>query len=241
VIDGLQGLVEVSRVDTELAARERERVGVPAKRAACAEERARLEARRDAAKAAVEAADLLQRHSESDARDKEALLAKLEGQQHQIKSNEAYTALLHEMAQAREAISEAETRILEAMDAIEQRRSEAAALEQELLAVNGRLSQQERLLDERERTLEEEIAELRKRREDATRHLDAELLDRYERIAGRRSPAIAIVSREICLGCRVDIPPQRYIEILRGEELITCGHCQRILIHEDQLRQAAAR
>lgn len=240
MIEGLQGLVEVSRLDTELAARERERVAIPGKRAACAAERAQLEARRQAAQAAVEEAGLLQRQGESEARDKEALLAKLEGQQHQIKSNEAYTALLHEMEQARAAISEAETRILEAMDAIEKCRADAAGVEQELRSVGERLDQQERHLDERDRKLAQEIAELRGRREDATRHLDAQLLDRYERIAGRRSPAIAIVSREICLGCRVDIPPQRYIEILRGEELITCGHCQRILIHEDQLRQPAA-
>jgi predicted nucleic acid-binding Zn-ribbon protein len=56
--------------------------------------------------------------------DQEALLKRLEGQQFQVKSNDAYTALLHEMEHAKQAISDCETRILESMDAIETSRSE---------------------------------------------------------------------------------------------------------------------
>ena len=55
----------------------------------------------------------------------------------------------------------------------------------------------------------------------------------------RRRPAVAIVSNETCLGCRVGIPPQLYIEILKGEKIVACGTCQRILIDEVQLREGA--
>jgi len=240
LIEAFQGLVELSQVDTELAAHERERAEIPAKRAACAEERARIEAQREAARAAIGEAELVQRQSESLARDKQALLQKLESQQHQVKSNAAYTVLLHEMEQAREAISDAETKILEAMEVIEQSRASAASLDREAAGISARLEERERALDERESAAAGEIARLRARREDVARKLDAVILARYERIAGRRSPAVAVVSREICLGCRVDIPPQRYIEILKGEEVITCEYCHRILIHQDQLRHSAA-
>jgi hypothetical protein len=40
------------------------------------------------------------------------------------------------------------------------------------------------------------------------------------------------VREELCLGCRVDIPPQLKIELLRGQRLITCSNCQRILVRE---------
>lgn len=240
MLEGLQSLVDLSQVDVQLADRERERAAIPAKREACAEQRAQAEARLEAAREAVEQAELAQRRSESEVREHEALLAKLEGQQHQVKTNEAYTALLHEMEQARRAISDAETRILEAMEAIEEAKRTLASGDRDLTAVRERLGQEHRALDERDEQLQKQIAELRQRRDQIAAGLDVKLLDRYERIAARRSPAVAVVTQELCMGCRLDIPPQNYIEIIKGEALITCEHCHRILIHEEQLGQSAA-
>lgn len=240
MLEGLQSLVDLSQVDVQLADRERERAAIPAKREACAEQRAQAEARLEAAREAVEQAELAQRRSEGEVREHEALLAKLEGQQHQVKTNEAYTALLHEMEQARRAISDAETRILEAMEAIEQANRELASGDRDVAGLRERLERRERSLDEREEWLQKEISELGQRRDGLARDLDAKLLERYQRIAARRSPAVAVVSQEVCAGCQVDIPPQSYIEILRGEALITCEHCHRILIHQDPLRRSAA-
>lgn len=240
MLEGLQDLVDLSQVDTHLADRERELSGIPGKREACAEERAQAEARLEKAREAVGEAELVQRRAEGDVGEQEALLAKLEGQQHQVKSNEAYTALLHEMEQARRAISDAETRILEAMEVIEQANRDLASGDRDATAVQERLEREERALDEREQRLQKEISELRQRREEIASGLGAELLGRYERIAARRSPAVAVVNQEICLGCRVDIPPQSYIEILKGQAIITCERCHRILIHEDQVRESAA-
>jgi predicted nucleic acid-binding Zn-ribbon protein len=240
VLEGLQSLVDLSQVDTHLAERERELSEIPAKRSACAEQRVQAETRLETAREAVGEAELVQRHAESDVREQEALLAKLEGQQHQVKSNEAYTALLHEMEQSKRAISDAETRILEAMEAIEQASRDLASGDRDAAALRERLEREERALDERERRLQKEISELRQRREEIAGGLDESLLGRYERIVARRSPAVAVVNSELCRGCRVDIPPQSYIEILKGQAIITCERCHRILIHEDQLRQSAA-
>jgi predicted nucleic acid-binding Zn-ribbon protein len=240
MIEGMQGLVELSRLDTELAAREREKTALPQKREECAETRQACEARLEAARVALTEAEQAQRRAEADARDQEALLSKLEGQQHQVKTNEAYTALLHEMDAAREAISGAETLILEAMEAIEAGAAERSDAEEEVRVTLARVEADEKTIDERERVLEREIAELRSRRQEVGQGLAAELLQRYERIAARRSPAIAIVTRETCMGCRVGIPPQNCIEILRGESVVTCGNCQRILIHEEHLGASTA-
>jgi predicted nucleic acid-binding Zn-ribbon protein len=62
----------------------------------------------------------------------------------------------------------------------------------------------------------------------------------YEKIAKRRRPALALVSEEMCEGCRVGIPAQNYIEILKGERIITCGNCQRILLHPEMVSSLPA-
>jgi predicted nucleic acid-binding Zn-ribbon protein len=240
VIEGLNELVGLSQLDSQLAVLEAERAGIPEKRAASAQERETCETRLAAASEIVAEAELAQRRCETDAQDKEALLAKLESQQHQVKTNEAYSALLAEMEQAREAISRAETGVLEAMEAIESAGNELAALEEQIRAVTERLDSEEKAWDERESALDSEITSLRQRREEQLGALDGELAARYERVASRRSPAVAVITGEICLGCRVGIPPQSFIEILTGEALVSCNHCHRILIHRDQLTAAKA-
>ena len=96
-------------------------------------------------------------------------------------------------------------------------------------------------MDAREKVLEGEIARLDREREQLCGEIDASLLSRYSRISARRRPAVVLVSKEMCVGCRVGIPPQNYIEILRGESLITCGNCHRILVHQSKLPSRAAR
>ena len=157
-----------------------------------------------------------------------------------MKSNEAYTALLSEMEQAKNAISDAETRVLEAMEQIEQSRAALSALEGQVRGATERIDAQERELEKRAGSLESEIAALAARRAERCAGVDAALLGRYEKILSRRAPAVALVSKETCLGCRVGIPPQAAIELLKGEEIVTCGTCQRILIREELAASTSA-
>jgi predicted nucleic acid-binding Zn-ribbon protein len=234
----LNELVGLSQLDSKIAALEEELAALPARRAAAAEERAAGEARLAAARERVSEAEQAQRRCEGEAQDKEALLAKLESQQHQVKTNEAYTALLREIDQAREAISEAETGVLEAMDAIEAARADLSALEEQFRAVGERLATEEEARSRHEQAVQGELEQLRTRRDEQAGSLDRALMVRYEKVASRRRPAVAVITAEICLGCRVGIPPQAFIEILKGESLVTCNHCHRILIHRDQLAAA---
>ena len=40
---------------------------------------------------------------------------------------------------------------------------------------------------------------------------------------------MAEVRDELCLGCRVSVPPQKYADVITGTSIQTCSHCQRIL------------
>jgi hypothetical protein len=227
---GIQALIELSRVDVQIAELEDEKSGLPAARAALQQEREKGNAAVEAAQAALTAAEQEQRRHEAAVADREALVAKLEGQQHQIKTNEAYKVLLHEIDQARAAISEAETRILEAMEGIETAR---AALERAHAGAKGiedRAVQQERSFSEREKSLDQALGNLRRDREALVAGVEAPLLARYDRIAARRRPAIALAIKGSCMGCHVSIPPQVVLELRRGAGLHTCGNCQRILV-----------
>ena len=229
-MQGIQALLELSRVDVQIAELEDEKRGLPAARAALVAEREKAQTAVEAAQAALVAAEHEQRRHEAAVADREALVVKLEGQQHQIKTNEAYKVLLHEIDQARAAISDAETKILEAMEGIEATR---AGLERSRAAAKGieeRTAHQERMIAEREKSLDQSLGNLRRDREGLIGGVDAALLARYDRIASRRRPAVAMAVKGSCMGCHVSLPPQMLLERRRGAGLHTCGNCQRILV-----------
>jgi predicted nucleic acid-binding Zn-ribbon protein len=233
LLQGIQALLELSRVDVQIAELEDEKRGRPAARAARVQEREKGLAAVEAAQAAVIAAEQEQRRHEAAVADREALVKKLEGQQHQVKTNEAYKVLLHEIDQARAAISDAETKILEAMEQIESARS---ALERSRAAAKGtedRAAQQERMFADRETSLDQTLGNLRRDRAELVGGVDAPLLQRYDRILVRRRPAVAMANRGKCMGCHVSLPPQVLLELRRGIGLHTCGNCQRLLVLAD--------
>jgi len=239
VLQGLTQLLELQRVDDELVALQTDYDGLPAHRERIEAELSACEAQLAAAKQAVQGAEAGMRQVEGALQDQEALLRKLEGQQFQVKSNDAYTALLHEMDRARELISAHETKILEHMDAIERSRGQLAEAEKLVAETRSRLEAERRAVDARDKECTSEIARLQALRAEVAPGVERDLLAQYERVAKRRRPCVILVGEERCGGCRVGIPPQAFIEILRGESIVTCGNCSRILIHADKLELPA--
>ena len=232
MLEGLRKLVELKHIDDELAGLEEEEAASPGHRERIAQARDASEGRLAEARSAAESAELELRRVEAEVRDQEAVRGRLEGQSAQVKSNEAYRALLHEIDQANAAISERETRALELMEEIETAKARIAELEQEHRSTHAELGGELKALDERDEYLKKELIRVRAARDELTRGIDPKFLSQYEKVASRRRPAISVVSSELCLGCRVGIPPQQYIEVLRGESLVACESCTRLLIHE---------
>jgi predicted nucleic acid-binding Zn-ribbon protein len=239
VLQGLTQLLELQRVDDDLVALQTDYDGLPGHRERIEAERSASEEHLEAAKQALQDAEGAMRQAEGALQDQEALLQKLESQQFQIKSNDAYTALLREMEQARESISEHETKILEHMDVIEQCRGQLAEAEKSVGETRSRLEAERRAIDARDEECTREIERLQALRTEVLPGVERELLARYERVAKRRRSPVILVKEERCGGCRVGIPPQSFIEILRAESIVTCGNCSRILIHADKLELPA--
>jgi len=236
VLEGLDHLLELQRLDAEITRREEALAALPGERKRLDEAREAAATRLSAAHEARQEAESGQRKAEAALQDQEALLKRLEGQQFQVKDNTAYTALLSEMDRANEEISQCETRILEGMEEAEVCRAVEAQAEAEDRAVRARVESEEKALTKREATLQSELEQLRAQRAQVGPKLDAKTLSLYERVAARRRPALALVSGDMCEGCRVGIPAQNTIEIMKGERLITCGNCQRILLHPDMVK-----
>lgn len=235
MLDGLRRLIDLQRIDKELARLGAESDGVPIRRAEAQQTREASDQRVADARTALGEAEHERRAVDAELADKEAHVLRLQGQSAQVKTNAAYTALMHEIEQDRAAISDCETRILELMDEIDAAGTNLVAAEEEHGALEARVSSEETAIESRARELEKELARAREERTKVVESLEPALVRRYDVIAKSRTPAISIAADELCLGCRVRIPPQVYNDVIHGESIVACGSCHRILIHEGLL------
>ena len=67
------------------------------------------------------------------------------------------------------------------------------------------------------------------------------ILKRYEFIRSRiKNPVIVPVDAGICSGCHISIPPQSFIELQKGIQILSCPNCQRLIYWSDHVRPEEA-
>jgi predicted nucleic acid-binding Zn-ribbon protein len=158
-------------------------------------------------------------------------LRKLHTQLPQVKTNKEYTAMQHEIEQAKAKISDIEEKILLEMDHLD-----ALTLQEKEFSRQYDLLKKD--LDGKRKALLEELAMMEARltglltqRETVVKTMPAEIASVYHRIMqGRPGTAVVPVSGASCGGCFANLPPQFINEIKKMEKLITCETCGRILV-----------
>jgi uncharacterized protein len=239
----LHDLLELQNADLRLNDARKRLAAFPAKIA-------ELDASLGSAKAAVERAQAGQRGAVKD-RKKYDLdveqwkerVRKYKDQSSQVKTNEAYKALQHEIEQAEAEISKAEDRLLEQMVAGEEydrhiKAAERALKEAEQFAASRRVE-----IETKRAATQKEVAELEAERNRLVLKIPENLLDNYDRIARKHNgTAMAEVRDEKCTSCGMRVRPHVFQEIRRSnsEELFHCETCTRILYYVEPESSAAA-
>ena len=151
-----------------------------------------------------------------------------------------YTAAIREGDAARKHSSELETKILEQMEAFDSAEK----------AINERAADVEKLRAERDAQLAalealvhkqaEQIEAQRKERERIFSTLPKQLSALYNRISARLRDGIAVAEarNSSCTACHMRLRPQVMTQIRRGEEVIICDNCARILYYAQAAPQA---
>jgi predicted nucleic acid-binding Zn-ribbon protein len=156
----------------------------------------------------------------------------------EIKTNKEYQAVGREIAAARRQAAEIDEQTLQKIGLIDDLNTEIAALNDTLAELEQNTSQRrdekQAEIDKIQQDIDEDVA----RREAITKELPAGVVKRYNALREqRRGQAVAIARDGYCLGCNMNLPPQLYNSLFRGDELISCPHCQRMLILKHQKSQ----
>ncbi|MBC7233971.1 MAG: hypothetical protein H5T68_12105 [Chloroflexi bacterium] len=127
-----------------------------------------------------------------------------------------------------------EDEVLLAMTRVDELEKQVAEAETKLEAVDAKWRAEQERLAQQIAQLQERIATTKKQRATLAARVEPPTLALYEELRLKKGGrAVALMVDQMCQGCRVMIPTSKAQIVRRGQELITCTNCGRILVVQD--------
>jgi uncharacterized protein len=229
----LQQLVALQNLDTSIRRLQAELEAIPKRRAEIetefdqrAFEIRALETRRDEAR---HARTLL----EIEVGEQRVRVERAERNLMSSKKQDEYTAAIREADAARKQISTLETQILEQMDALEKAEASLTERADEIASLNSLRETRLESFDDESRQQADKLAMSRAERERLVAALPKSMGALYVRISARIRDGVAVAEARngACMACFMALRPQAMAQVRRGEEVVTCDNCNRILYY----------
>lgn len=188
-------------------------------------------ARKAESEASLKSLEVRRKETEGRIAAAEDQILKYKTQQLQVKKNEEYTALEHEIARQRSLISEAEDATLSMLEEID-KASQALAQLRAAVAEEVRLQREHlALLDRQKVQVESEITAALESLESARQSADAEALKVYTmvRTGVKRGPWVVPLEHGKCSGCHLKVSSDTEAAVRKPHGLVRCGQCGRII------------
>jgi len=186
-------------------------------------------------KGKIEAAEVMRRELEAELSDETSRIKERQSKMMQVQTNREYQSLLKEIEDGKKNMKEKEEEIVSIMETSEANSKIMA--EQENLT-----SDEKEALDEVSEKSEKLAAKIGrkknkivKKRKAMAKDINTADLRMYDILRTRRNgKAVVGVINGVCQGCFMSIPPQHFNNILRGDRMLSCPTCQRILFHDPE-------
>lgn len=151
-----------------------------------------------------------------------------------IKSNKEYKAALKEIDDLTREKEKLEDKAIEFMeqidslsDIIEDRKKDHERFHEEV-------NHEKEDITRDMKTWEKTLLTLQEKRGEFCEKVNVDLLRKYDFIRERKAGrALSPVFNGVCDACHIELPPQRYNELIRGERLLDCPNCHRIIYWGD--------
>ena len=170
------------------------------------------------------------RSGERELATQEDQLQKIRNRLSELKTNKEYQAHLFEIELARKKKDSIEENVLETMERVEQNEQAIKELEEQAKEAQQNFDGEKARIEAQLATLANELADLEQQQKTLAEKVEKPLLARYNRLKTmRKGYAVAQLRDGACGGCQLQLPPQLVAEVKRGNELMDCSYCHRIL------------
>lgn len=147
---------------------------------------------------------------------------------------DAYDALKREIDKLRERIGKIEDKILGSITGEEELDSAIEKGAKSLKREEAETGSEVERIEQQTKSKKEQLALREKERETQQNKVSQPLLAYYNRFFKSYGPSVvAFVEGDSCGGCHMRILPQVMVEIHKGEKIVHCEGCRRILISPD--------
>src|SRR5512142_2715592 len=210
MLPDIENLLKLQDADKEIRRLRDEVAELPKRVAAIEQKLAGTKAQLEKAQAAIKADEAARRKYDTAISDLRSKISKYRDQSLDVKTNDQYKALMHEIQFAEQEIGSNEDKILELMLNTDVREKEVKAAEAELKAETAEIEKEKAIQREQTAKDEKELAEWTAKRDSERAAVDSDLLRHYDRVLKFRGSGLAEVRDHKCTGCSVVLRPQIY-------------------------------
>ena len=227
----IEKLLIVQHRDVSLLKIEQDLARIPIERGMVESEIAEEETNIEAARQSLISKEVERKDLDLEVQSKETALQRFRTQQVEVKKNDEYQALTHQIEQTEAEISSIEEREIELMLDIDVAKEE---FEAEKAVIQVRIEAQRKeiaLLTEREKNLSASVDAARAEVATSRVGLDADYLEQYDRVKKmvKRAPYLAKVEAHKCGGCHLRVSNEVSRGALDSGEPHFCDQCARMV------------
>lgn len=148
----------------------------------------------------------------------------------QVGNSKEYHAMVREMDSLERVNRNREEEKVALIEEVERQKTASQEIDTEFAAVEAELKTCEAGLEARVKAAQASLERLNAERSKTAVGVPAPVFSRYEFIRERlRHPVIVSVSGGVCTGCNISIPPQSFIELQKGTQILSCPNCRRLM------------
>jgi predicted nucleic acid-binding Zn-ribbon protein len=157
-----------------------------------------------------------------------------------VKTNKEYQSSLKEIDDLKDMSSKKEDDMIEFLDRIEEAENVLKAKIAEFSKLEVQIKTEKEIIQKDAQEGRQRLGNLGADRETVCAGIDAKMLATFNQIKANQTNKIGIVAVKdaVCQGCHMNIPPQMYNELQRGDSLKRCPICERIIYWKDQNRRS---
>ena len=148
----------------------------------------------------------------------------------QVENTREYHAMMREMDSMEKMNRSREEEKFALLEELQLQNDRLAEIDLGFTGIKAELEVKRDGLEEKMVTAQAKLESLERQRVEASSHVPAPVFQRYEFIRKRLDhPVIVSVKEGICTGCNIAIPPQAFVELQRGQQILSCPNCQRLI------------
>ncbi len=226
----IEQLLELQKVDDAIHSVKQELKKAPLELSSLEERFASVEGRRNKITEKITHIQEQQKRLATEIEEDASRIKKSKSKLTQVTNQREYHAMMREMDNFEKNNRMREEEKVVLAEEMQTQESALAEIDIDYLALKAELEVRRDGLQERIDSAQGKLDDLEYNRSSAKNEVDEHVSKRYEFIRKRLDhPVIVSVDEGICSGCNISIPPQSFIELQRGQQILSCPNCQRLI------------